>query len=370
MRLTAKLLSYLHRVFDKDPGPFLALRLRYDGGMTWRVQDGVLTTTVAGGSGEGHVVPLDGLSVADLATFFAAKPGYSVPYVDGSQLSRLSALALIDASGDINTSNGDHLYGYTSVLWSKLEAFAVELTRAREQIVQMLRQMSTTTADGEWLDEIGGYYAVPRLAGESDQSYGPRIIAEVLRPRANNVAMEEAIKVFTGQDARVTDVTLYGPTFPLYNGNITRNSVYTHSASAIPVYGLFDVEYRYDLVNGGDIEQFAETVRGVIDRLRDAGTHLRSLLLMGSDIGDAFPLPSDGAASQDLAVVQALADLFAEPNDDAIAVSGGLQGLSDAMDAALEDTALSVGYAYRYSGLRRYNGAIMRMGVQVAVETV
>src|SRR3546814_4396237 len=97
--------------------------------------------------------------------------------------------------------------------------------------------MSTKTAQGEWLDELGGYYGVPRIQGENDASYGPRIIAEVLRPRGNNVAMEAAIKVYTGQDAKVTDVTLYGDPFPRYDATIrydgTRSEEHTSELQSL-----------------------------------------------------------------------------------------------------------------------------------------
>lgn len=369
MHLTQKLLSRLHRVFNKDPGTFLALRLQYAGSMTWTVADAVLTTTVTDGPGQPLSVDLTQYTLGQLYAFLAAQPGYSVAYGDSSALSLLSARILVDGSNDIAQSNGDHLYGYTSVLWAYLEAQAVELQAAEAQIVEMLKQMSTKTAQAEWLDEIGGYYAVPRLQGENDASYGPRIIAEVLRPRGNNVAMEAAIKIYTGQAAKVTDVTLYGDTFPLYNGVITRNSAYTYNASRAPLYGLFDVDYGYDFENGGDIAQFAQIVRDLIDRLRDAGTHLRSLLLRGSDMADTFAPPTDtGAISW--AVSAAIEDTLTAPDDSAFAMASTLGDLSDTFAAAADDAQLVVTYDYRYNGIRRYNGVIFRVGGQVIAESV
>src|SRR3546814_8641630 len=158
MRLTQKLLSFLNRVFDKDPGRFLALRLRYDGGMTWRVEDGYRHTTVSGGSGEDLAVDLSQYRIADLIIHLAAQPGYEIAYGDQTELSVLSALTLLDASGDIDLSNGDHLYAYTSVLWSYYEANAKELQLAGAQIPEAIAQMSTKTAQGDWLDGLGGYY--------------------------------------------------------------------------------------------------------------------------------------------------------------------------------------------------------------------
>jgi hypothetical protein len=367
MRLTQKLLNYLNRVFDKDPVQFLALRLSYDGAMSWRVNDAVLTTTVTGGSGQALQVDLSGYSVSDLATFLAAQPGYSVPYVDSSELSRLSARVLLDGGADIGTSNGDHLYGYTSVLWSYLEAVANELTIAKQQIAQALRQMSTRTAEGAWLDELGSYYGVPRLDGELDASYGPRIIAEVLRPRENNVAIEEAIRVFTGQDTTVTDVTAFAGSFPSHNGLITHNGTYNYSSVDVPAYGLFDVAYGYDLINGGSFAEFQQVITDLIGRLRSAGTHLRALSLVGSKIGDDFQFAPADATS--MSVHAALADAADAPVE-ATTMAVRLAPLEDLGVQGWDEAGVAIAYATTYNGLRKHDGVARYNSGSVELEAL
>jgi hypothetical protein len=206
MRLAAKLIGYLHRVFDRDPRRLLALRLAYDGQLSWQVADGVLTTTVAGGSGTDLTVDLSAYTLAGLAGYLAARPGYSVPYLD-VDLGARGALALLDGSGSQEESNGDHLYVHDSLLWALMDAFAVELAAAQAAILAMLDQMAVTTADGEWLDEWGGYFGVPRLAGEGDPVYGPRIIEEVLAKHANNRALEALVERATGYTVEVRDLS-------------------------------------------------------------------------------------------------------------------------------------------------------------------
>lgn len=264
MKLTQRLLSFLHRVFDKSPQQFLAMRIAcYGSGLTWSVSDAVLTTTPVGGTAQPLVLDLRTFTVAGLAAHIAMQTGYSVPYVDGSQLVNLSATVLMEASGNVDASNGDHLYGYTSVLWSYMEANAVELQAAETQIGNMLLQMSTTTAEDMWLDELGSYYKVPRQQGEIDMVYGPRIIATVLRPLGNNVAIEAALRVINaGLPVTVSDYDT------IVNGS----------------YGLFDVDMEVSL------EQLATTAYATmilsvidsIDRMRDAGTFLRRLTVITS----------------------------------------------------------------------------------------
>lgn len=369
MQLTPKLLSYLHRIFVVEADQFLALRLTHVDGLAWRVADARLTTTVPDNPAASLDIDLSQYTVASLIGFLAAQPGYVIEYGDQSELAALSARVLLDGQNDIARSNGDHLYGYTNILWSYMEAMAVELQEARRQIVEALKQLNTKTAQGEWLDLLGSYYAVPRIQGELDASYGPRIIAEVLRPRANNVAMEEAIKVFTGQDAKVTDVTLYGDTFPIYDGAITHDGTWEHNASAAPIYGLFDVEYGYDFENGADITAFQQIVRELISRLRDAGTHLRSLALRGSDMADSFTPPTDGGAIA-WAIDATLEDTLDEPDDADLSLAGTLADLTDTLDEPADETDLTISYNYSYNGVRSHNGIITHQGGQVVSESL
>lgn len=370
MRLTQKLISFIHRVFDKDPVQFLALRIQYDGGLTWQVSEGTLVTTVTGGSGQNLSISLSQYTIGALANFIGAQHGYTIAYVDRSELSLLSSLVLIDGSNDISLSNGDHLYGYQSPLWSYMESQSNELEQAETQIGEMLKQMSTPTAGDVWLDELGGYYGVPRQQGEQDSNYGPRIVAEVLRPRSNNVALEMAISAYTGQPTTVTDVVEYGSTFPLYNGAITRNGAYHYNASARPIYGLFDVQYAYDLLNGSDPSAFAQTVIGIISRYRAAGTQLRALalLLAGSGLSDMLTAPTDGMSV--IAVSSALTDTLTAPTDSAFGIAAIIAAFTDTLTAPGDAESVTIGYAYKYNGVRHYNGQIYRMGGQTITESL
>lgn len=259
MKLTRKLISHLNRVFDRSPDPVLGLRIRYDGGMTWEVEDGVLRTIVVGGTGASLQLNLANYTIATLANYVAAQPGYSVPFVS-ADVGGLSARTLLDASGDQDSSNGDNLLAYTSLLWAWLDPIAKELKDAAEQVDQAVLQMTPQTASGEWLDELGLYYAVPRAASEPDGLYAPRIIAEVLRPRGNNIVIAQAVDEVAGGAgvSRVTDVGL----------DATSNS-----------YGLFDIDISFSLER---LEQFGmnDTLTAalkVVERFRDAGTQLRRL---------------------------------------------------------------------------------------------
>lgn len=360
MKLTQKLLSLLHRVFDPDPEQFLALRISYGGSMTWTVSEGVLSTTVVGGIGQGFSIDLTTLTLAQLTSAISALPGYQVLYADGSANLALSARVLIDGAGDIAQSNGDHLYAYTSLVWAYMEAVGTELKAAKAQIPEAINQMSIPTASDDWIDELGSYYGVPRLQGEQDQSYGARIIAETVRPRSNNIAIERAISYYTGQATKVTDVTIYGPSFPKYNGAVTHNSAYHYQAQSSHLYGLFDVQLGYDLLGGTDQTAFAAVVAGIVDRLRSAGTHMRALSLQSSDISDSFTPPVDGAMP--LVATPVLADTLTAPADIEPVLNASIGTTTDALVPPSDTSSGAVVYGYKYNGVRTRNGAITYAG--------
>lgn len=355
MKLTQKLLGFLNRAFSRDPVQFLAMRLRYDGTMTWAVEDAVLTTTVAGGTGAPLVVDLTLYTLAELANHLGAQPGYTVVYRASGEASLVGARTLMGGSSDQDTSNGDHLYAFTSLTWAYLDANAVELKTAREQIFQMLRQMVVPTAENEWLDELGGYYNVPRNNGETDALYGPRIVYEVIRPRNNNKAIEIAISVATGGlPSKVTDVTENGSMAPLYSGAINFNGAYLYNASGTRRRNLFDVEYAFDLEGGEDVAPFRARVLELIDKFRSAGTHLRKILLTGSQLSDDVVLTTTESLS--FATTYTAADAVSSATD-----SHGLAAILGMTDAAVPaadgDLGLGLVSLHTYNGVHLYGGA-------------
>jgi hypothetical protein len=329
------------------------MQLAYAGTkLNWSISDQVLTLTPVGGSGHPATVDLTAYSLATLATLLGGMTGITVTGLDATR-SGLSAVVLLDGVGDTSQAGGNKLIGYTSILWAYMEAVASELQAASKNIALMPAMMNLNTSQGMWLDELGGYYNVPRAAGELDPVYGPRIIAETLRPKGNNVALEMAIQAYTGQVATVTDVSAPGPYYPLYNGSITYNGAHTYSSGPSALYGLFDVAYAYDLINGGDITSFQTAVRGLIERLRDAGTHLRALALTQSVLSDTLTAPTDSSI---LALGVSLADTLTAPTDISV-LALAIAPLFDALTAPNDNTdALALVGNYLYDGSRNADG--------------
>lgn len=348
MRLTQKLLGYIHRIFSKDPDGFLALRIRYDGNMAWEISDGTLTTVVSGGSGSALSINLSDYTLRTLVAFINSQPGYNVPFACSDPELGLSAKVLIDGKNDQGASNGDHLSGYSSLIWSFLEAAAVELNVAKLAIIEMVKQMSVTTASDEWLDEVGSYYNVFRLTGETDALYGPRIIAEVLRPRGNNISIEAAIESATnGFRATVDDSPLTTiSTYLRRDGYIHFDGQYRRGLLVRSHYAQFDVNAKFDLLSAESISDLMIRIRAAVEKFRDAGTKMRQVTLSG-ELSDTTP--KQGADTFGYAGTLSLsADQYLPPR-------------------SVRNGAILRGNAQRliYAGTLQRNGSINRIGFRV-----
>lgn len=215
-----KLLSHLPgKVFDREPGERLALRVRNPDGLRWRVSGGVLRLTSAE-----KIVNFDGSTEWDGSNCFGAyswdyplaeltisqlsdaiqRDGHAVVY-ENSDVGSLSALALIPGENDQENSNGDHLYVFTSPLWSILGAYAVEVEGLGNAVTEALRQMVAQQSEGEILDVWTELYGVRPAAGETDAEQLARFYREVLRPRNTARAIERAVLEQTGEVVRVDE---------------------------------------------------------------------------------------------------------------------------------------------------------------------
>lgn len=220
-----RLLDNLNSVFDKDAEMVLAARIRYaSGSMTWTISDGRFRTFVTSDlpvesavyldgswylSGDrslsGYIVspsanldiPLEGHTVGSLVDLVSAQPGYVIPYIDPA-LRHLAARVFLDGAGDQSASNGDHFYVFTSLLWSLLDAYSDDLYVAESSIVDAIKEAYLHSSDGVWLDLWCSYFGVVREPGETDQALSFRTVREVLRPRNNGIAIQNAVKELTG----------------------------------------------------------------------------------------------------------------------------------------------------------------------------
>ena len=182
-RVSQALLGHLHGVFDPDPAPVLALRVRHVAGATWTVAGDTLTLvsnlvwdgawderwwSSHGGEAPG-VWDLNDYSLATLADAIMAA-GFEVVYLNPS-VSHLSALTLLEGTGFQGNSNGDHLNIYTSPLAVLLAALGQALGEGRAAIAAALAQLILPNATQEWADLFGEIFGIPRRGTILDSPY-------------------------------------------------------------------------------------------------------------------------------------------------------------------------------------------------------
>lgn len=196
-----RLLQYTQLAIDKAPHPVIALKARHSSGFKWSIQSRVLTAETETGGALGTVA-LDSLTLLGLAGWLESH-GCQVTDLN-VELSSRSAATLLSGAGSQSQSNGDALYAFDSLLWSILDAYAVELEGAESSIAEAIQQMDINTASGVWLDFWGEFLGLLR-EGLSDSDYREYLITETLRARCNPLAIEQAILARTGWNVQITE---------------------------------------------------------------------------------------------------------------------------------------------------------------------
>lgn len=179
MAAIARLPRHFHSAISTDPLPVVALRIGHDDGLSW-VVGSELTVTVGGIS---STYSLD-VTISELADLLQSD-GIDLLY-QNSSVGHLSARALLRGTGDAAQSNGDHLRAHSALLWAFLGAYAAELDQALVQVDEGLQQLFLGSADAEFLDYWGDYFAVPRLT--SGEVWGLRPNVALLESRAATVS--------------------------------------------------------------------------------------------------------------------------------------------------------------------------------------
>jgi hypothetical protein len=288
MKLTSKLYGYLYRSFSSGAGDFRVLSFSGTSAIKWRILDTLMV--VEHGAGV-STFDLSTVTIYQLQHRIDRLSALSVSYYD-PQAGNLSAMCLLDGSGSAGAGETVELFAFSSLVWTFLDAASKALKAAKTNIETMPAQMSIKSAEDEWLDELGGYYGVPRNNGEVDAGYGARIIYEVLKPKNNNISIEEAVRHSLGQrfPVRVTDApveTVYK--YGRRDGSIMFSGVRRHGPIVRSYHNQFDVETDVDLIAGESISLSISKVVQVVERFRAAGTSLRQVRASGGISDQATP---------------------------------------------------------------------------------
>lgn len=273
MRLLENMLDWVHDGFNRSPEGRTAIYLTSnDSSLRVGLADGVLSFSQAVGDGLG--MGLDGLSIGQVfASIDAAYPGQARLVAD---LAARPARMLLAPRRYLDPVSGDFVYvfgAYQSLLYGLLDVYSLALEAVGTDVQAMLAQSYLHSATDIWLDEWGGYLGVARLLGEADGDYLNRIIAVIIQPKCNNVALAMAIAQNFGlNEVTVTDIDAK--------------------------QGFFTVNMPFDLLGGDTPTLLANAVTVLVNQLKAAGTVLDSVYLepTGGTLAEAVPYSAAGDA--------------------------------------------------------------------------
>lgn len=188
-----KLTASVYSAFDKSPRARIVARVRSGVALRWVIRNRKLTLYLDGPTPWAEFDLME-MTLRELFTQLGTL-GLGVDARDDPILERRAA-ALI--SGEGGPSSEFVLSVYDSLLWSFLDAFAVELEAAGQAVDEAIKQLYLGTAEGEWLDFWGEFLGLGR-GGRDDESYRHYLIEETLRLRSSAVGIEKAVKDATGE---------------------------------------------------------------------------------------------------------------------------------------------------------------------------
>lgn len=191
-----QLLDSIYNAFDKDPDASIGLIISHANGISWTVSGRVLTVSTELGESIG-TYSLESYTINTLSEALEAD-GCTIVYQNVEKLHQ-SAATILDGGGIESESNGNHLLVYQSLLWSIVDAYALELEKAKLQIPEAIKQIIYSSSETEFLDYWGTYWGYPRIVGELDDDYRSRTIYEITRPRSNPIAIEKGLLDRLGQ---------------------------------------------------------------------------------------------------------------------------------------------------------------------------
>ena len=184
-----RLVDSVYSALDKGPNSLLALRVRHRNGFEWSIANRTLIASTQRGE-QLAIISLRELTISELAARLT-RLGCEVLYVS-DEIGHRSAGVLISGSSANQINEPDLLLAYDSLLWSILDAYAIELEAARDAVDEAIKQLTLSKASGDWLDYWGEYFNIPR-AGRNDADYAQYIADETLRARCNPIAISKAV---------------------------------------------------------------------------------------------------------------------------------------------------------------------------------
>ena len=266
--MIAKLINRLHRVFDKEPRPIPVLTVSTPCIIT--MSNAVATVLVSGST---HTIATDGMTLSQFVTALGTK-GVTATLTSG-------AYQILIARGVLDTHRQDttvdnHVYYSSNLFWQEMQVYGWMLQEQSDRLLRAEQQLYLHSAENEWLDYwLKDYFGILRDTSESDAQYKDRAIAEIIRIKQNNKAMEIALKnAVAAVDCIVRDADITNGMSLQYDGTAlyVGNDKYAYKYGSQP--GCFYITTDLPSEDARTLDQITKTLVGTANKIKAAGTKL------------------------------------------------------------------------------------------------
>ena len=286
MEVLTRLLRRLHSVFQKTPEAVSAVAIEAtEPTATATVSDCVLYLR-PGVAEENVAIPLEDHSLAEVVASVNAVSGFTASPT-GSIGTSFLARAFLDRPEESLLADGAMRYP-TALLWTEMQVYAWALEEQASRVDLAADQVHFLRAADSWLDRWGrDYFGIPRYQGETDTEYRARAIYEIVRPIANNRALEILIEEALGIEANVIDALTYierDPVEDLRYGigwlygtpGLLYGSIPDTSELPTDLHGYFLVELLIDeeSMSPEQVAELTQRALALATRYKAAGTRL------------------------------------------------------------------------------------------------
>src|SRR5579872_2546649 len=205
-KIFQSLLARLNSVFTKDPQSLAAFQIKPPAQCKLIIEDRTFSIVAVENSLALFSISFDdpydsikSITIRQLYNALIASKAVSVQNLNIA-LSGLGLTALVEGTFDLYTTNFSNVNASTSLLWSIFRPLAYVLEQAKGDLEIAIQQLGFITAQGDFLDYWGTIFNISRYPNEPDYEYSTRLLWETVKPRLNNVALENILKQGIGYD--------------------------------------------------------------------------------------------------------------------------------------------------------------------------
>lgn len=269
-----RIMNRLHRVFNKDPQAYPVMVVTSTVSGTIDINNSSITITHRYAT---NTLPLADKTLNQIKTEIDALPYLSAALYQPEH-SALLAKGILPAVQQ--TLADGRIYMPASIFYNEMQVYAGMLQGQADRVQDANNQLYFHSATEDWLNYWGKeHFGNPRQQGEPDSQYLSRIVAEIIKIKQNNKAMEISLKqAVSAVECLVKDADFTNGTSLLYDGRAkySGNDRYAYKYGSQP--GCFYITADLPSEDTRTLDQITSTLVSTANRVKAAGTKLDGVI--------------------------------------------------------------------------------------------